>query len=47
MAKIIWSPQSLDDLESIATYIAKEAPYYAGSLIESILDAVENLAAFP
>lgn len=47
MVKIIWSPQSLEDLENIAAYIAKDAPYYAGSLIESILQVVENLALFP
>ncbi len=47
MAKIIWSPQSLDDLENIADYIAKDSPYYASSVIENIIESVENLSLFP
>lgn len=47
MAKIIWSPQSLADLEDIADYIAKDAPHYASSMIENVMQLVENLESFP
>lgn len=47
MAKIIWSPQSLDDLESIADYIARDSRHYAKLVVEKITHAVELLALFP
>ena len=47
MVTIIWSPQSLNDLENIANYIAQDSPFYASSFIENIIQTVENLALFP
>jgi toxin ParE1/3/4 len=45
--RIIWSPQSLRDLESIRAYIAADSPMYAALVIERIVASVERLAAFP
>ena len=47
MAKIIWSDQSLEDLEAIADYIAKDSPRYAGVFLENILQYAETLTLFP
>ena len=47
MATVIWSPQSLSDLESIAEYIAKDSPYYAKSFVEKIVNSVEVIEIFP
>ena len=47
MTRILWSPQSLRDLESIRAYIAGDSPTYAALVVERIVDAVERLAAFP
>ncbi|MBI4583860.1 MAG: type II toxin-antitoxin system RelE/ParE family toxin [Planctomycetes bacterium] len=47
MVKIIWSPQSLADLEQIAEYIARASPFYASSFVEKIIESVEILATFP
>jgi toxin ParE1/3/4 len=47
VTRIIWSPQSLRDLESIRAYIAADSPTYAALVIERIVVSVERLAAFP
>jgi len=47
MAKIIWSPQSLADLEGIADYITKDSSFYAKLVVEKVIYAVELLALFP
>ena len=47
MAKIIWSEQSLQDLESIAEYISRDSPHYARLFVESIFQYVEMLENFP
>jgi toxin ParE1/3/4 len=44
---IIWSPQSLRDLESIRAYIAKDSVRYADLVVQRIISAVERLASFP
>ena len=47
MAEITWSPQSLDDLDSIAEYIARDSARYAQSTVEKIIEAAEILKRFP
>jgi addiction module RelE/StbE family toxin len=44
---IIWSPQSLRDLEGIRAYIAQDSPHYADLVVQRIVAAVERLQAFP
>jgi toxin ParE1/3/4 len=45
--RILWSPQSLRDLEAIREYIAKDSEHYAGLTIARIFSAVEQLIQFP
>ena len=47
MAEVIWSPQSLQDLESIKSFFAGDSPHYAGLLVQRLVAALERLAAFP
>ena len=47
MSRIVWSPQSLQDLEGIRAYIAKDSPHYADLTVGRIVAAVERLADFP
>ena len=47
MTKLIWSPQSLRDLESIRDYVATDSPRYAALVVERIVHGVERLAGFP
>lgn len=45
--KIIWSPIVVEDLEAIAQFISRDSEAYAASMIQHIVDAVENLSLFP
>jgi len=45
--KIIWSPESLSNLQSIYKYIASDSEYYAALFIEKIVSIIENIPDFP
>ncbi|HTC20827.1 MAG TPA: type II toxin-antitoxin system RelE/ParE family toxin [bacterium] len=47
MVEIRWTPQAVDDLESIADFIAKDSPYYARLFVINVLGVVERLPKFP
>lgn len=47
MTRIVWSPQSLADLESIRDFIAHDSPRYADLVVQRLVAAVERLEAFP
>lgn len=47
MTPIIWSPQSILDLESIRSYIARDSPHYAELMVRRIIAAVDRLETFP
>jgi toxin ParE1/3/4 len=45
--KIVWSPEAIEDLQSIAAYIERDSEYYARAVVGKILEASRNLADFP
>ena len=45
--RILWSPQSLRDLDAIHEYIAADSKHYADLTIARIFSAVERLIQFP
>jgi len=47
VTSLIWSPQSLRDLEAIRAYIAEGSPFYADLVVRRLVAAVERLRAFP
>ncbi len=47
MAKVIWSPKSLDDIDLIAEYIARDSPRRASLFVDRLIKAVERLKTFP
>lgn len=47
MAEIIWSEESLLDLEDIYDYIARDSPLYARNQLERIYKSAEHLSRFP
>ena len=47
MTSVIWSPQSLHDVESIRAYIAEDSAAYAELVVRRIVAAVEHLHTFP
>jgi len=42
--KILWTLPSLEDVESIREYIARDSEVYATAFVEKIVLAVERLA---
>ena len=38
-----WSEEALEDIESIATYIEKDSPTYAKSVVSKIFEKAEIL----
>ena len=47
MTSLLWSPQSVRDLEAIRAYIALDSPVYADLVVRRLLAAVERLREFP
>jgi len=45
--RLLWSPQSLRDLDAIREYIAKDSKDYADLTVARIFSAVERLIEFP
>jgi len=44
---IIWSERAVEDIESIAAYIAHDSEFYAASVVRTILQKTRRLAEFP
>ncbi len=42
-----WSEEALEDIESIATYIEKDSPTYAKSVVSKFFEKAEILQEFP
>ncbi|MCP3958258.1 MAG: type II toxin-antitoxin system RelE/ParE family toxin [bacterium] len=47
MARVIWSPQALDDIEAIRAFIARDAPRTAKRFVQRIFETVGRLERFP
>ena len=47
MTSVIWSPQSVRDLEAIHAYISEESVRYADLVVGRLVAAVERLQEFP
>lgn len=47
MAQVKWTLQAVDDLSSIAEFIAKDSRYYAHLFVINIVGYVERLSSFP
>lgn len=45
--QVIWSAEALDDVDSIAEYIAKDSPFYAQSVVEQIQSVSRKLSVLP
>jgi addiction module RelE/StbE family toxin len=45
--RVDWSRRALQDLESIAEYIAADSPTYAGIVLKKVVSHTKTLAKFP
>lgn len=44
---VAWSPEAVEDLESIAEYIGRDSVHYAGAVASKLLDVSRNLSTAP
>jgi toxin ParE1/3/4 len=47
MARVAWTPFSLDDLRAIRSFIARDAPRTADAFVKRLMAAVRRLKRFP
>jgi len=45
--RVTWSPEAVEDLESIAEYIERDSSFYAQSVVSKILETSRNVKEFP
>ena len=45
--RVIWASKAVEDVDSIATYIARDSPSYAAAVVRQILDATSQLEDNP
>ena len=41
-----WSEEALEDIESIATYIEKDSPFYSKSIVSKFFEKAEVIQEF-
>lgn len=44
--KVVWTEQSIKDIDAICEYISKDSKYYAYAFADSLFEAGESLKAF-
>jgi plasmid stabilization system protein ParE len=45
--KVKWSPEAVEDIESIAEYIARDSQFYARATVSKIVDFSRSVGKFP
>lgn len=45
--KVKWSPEAIEDIESIAEYIARDSEYYARAVVTEILSVSRRIREYP
>ena len=45
--EVIWSPEAVEDVESIGAYIQRDSAHYAQAVVGKIVDVAKTLAEFP
>lgn len=45
--KVVWSPEAIEDLQSIAEYIERDSEFYARAVVIKILDVSRSIKKLP
>ena len=45
--RVVWSPEALRDVASIAEYISRDSDFYVKSVVRKIMEKARGLANFP
>lgn len=44
---LVWSPEAIEDIESIASYIERDSAWYAKAVAAKIVETAETIPEFP
>ena len=45
--EVVWSPRAVEDVETIALYIAADSTSYAAAVVKKIVDTTRSLSRLP
>ena len=45
--KVVWSPEAIEDVESIAEYIGRDSLVYSQAVVMKVLETTQNIKEFP
>jgi toxin ParE1/3/4 len=45
--RIVWSSKAVEDVDAIATYIARDSPSYAAAVVQKIIDTTRYFIECP
>jgi toxin ParE1/3/4 len=45
--QVVWSPEAIEDAESIAEYIARDSEFYTEAIVTKILETTQNIKDIP
>jgi toxin ParE1/3/4 len=44
---LVWSPEAIEDIESIASYIERDSSWYARAVASKIVETAETIPEYP
>ena len=45
--RLVWSPEAIEDIESIAAFIERDSPWYAKAVATRIITTAEQIPDYP
>ena len=45
--RLVWSPEAVEDIEAIASYISRDSQYYARTVVSRIVSSAESIPENP
>lgn len=45
--RLAWSPEAIEDIEAIASYIDRDSPWYARAVVSKIVETAESIPDHP
>lgn len=45
--RLEWSPEAIEDIEAVASYIERDSPWYAKAVTSKIVQTAETIPDFP
>lgn len=45
--ELVWSPEAVEDVEAIASYIERDSPWYAKAVVSRVVDAAQSIPEYP